>query len=732
MGTCSSFWAAPVAEHDVAVDLVLGDDLETVTEDVRENITRLTIGLADNLEPIPGEISGTFDDRDRRYNPANPESDLYGDAGLNTPMRFRVGDTEQWGELEWRPVSPVGGVKTTAFSAGGVLRRLGQGETPLLGSLTRAYLSADPQPVAWWPLDDPAGSTSARSAIAGVPPLSFDENVRPGVVDAPEQTGGGKRPEFVQEETIYSGAMTSSRLTGLTTAGYVIDLMVFFGPGQTGIADVGYAFAAGSTLRYGRFALATGDSDPLAPMGFNFSLDKDDGAGGSDAESVFVFVPRNEWHHIRIEITQAGSNILMLMRLDGVVGGEYGTAIGAAEWTGETLGRLETIRLGALLEESAFNQIESFSFSDLVVFAPGPAEIGEAGIGYPGETAAERVDRLLEEEGIPVVVIGAFEDSQPMGPQPADTLQEILLECARTDAGFLHATDDDVGLTLRCGRTLYNQDPVIVLSLADEEVSAADMVIGGTLVRNDTVAQAPGGEKGRSVLTSGRMSILAPPDGVGRYDTTWNVNPEDTSLLEAHAAWHNNRGTFPGVRFRSVTVDLDGAPHRAADVAAAEIGDLVRLTDIDPGDSPDDFDGLIIRKEERVRQRRRLVTFYLVPAAPYEVGIIGATAGTVDLRGQRVDSETAALAAAVSSSATAWSVSTTGGVLMSTDSATWDTAKNGGGLYLNVGGEVVRVTNVTGAASPQAVTVVRSQNGVVKSHAAGTAVRVHRGARVGL
>lgn len=714
-----------MADHAVAVDLLLGDDMQTVTTDVRENATKLTIGLADNLEPIPGEIAGTFDDRDRRYNPANAMSDLYGDVGLNTPMRFRMGDTEQWGELVWEPRTPIGGVKTTEFTASGVLRRLGQGETPLLGSLTRAYLSADPAPVAWWPLDDLAGSTLARSAIPGVPPLTFDANVRPGVVDASEQIGGGKRPEFVQETGVYSGAMSSSRIPGLTTAGYVIDVMVFFGPGQTGISDVGFAYAAGSTLRYGRFALATGDPDPLAPMGFNFSLDKDDGAGGSDAESVFVFVPRNEWHHIRVEITQAGASIGMVMRLDGTVGDTN-------TWVGETLGRLETLQLGALDEESAFNEVESFSFSDLVVFAPGPAEIGAAGIGYPGETAAERADRLLEEEGIPVVVIGAFEDSQPMGPQGADTLQELLQECARTDAGFLFATDDDVGLTLRCGRTLYCQDPVMVLSLDDEEVSVAAPIIGDALVRNDTVAQTPSGAKGRSVLTSGRMSVLAPPNGVGRYDTTWNVNPYDVTLLEAHAAWHNNRGTFSGVRYRRITIDLDGAPGRAADVAALTIGDLVRLTDIDVTDSPEDFDGLVIRKEEFVRARRRLCTLVLVPARPYEVGVVGAAAGTVDLRGQRIDSGVATLAATVSSSATAWSIATTGGVLMSTDADTWSTSKNGGGLFLEVGGEVVRVTNVTGASSPQSVTVVRSVNQVVKGHDGNAPVRVRSGVRVGL
>lgn len=717
-----------MADHDVAVDLLLGaDDMTTVSGDVRQNLTRTVIGMADNLEPIPGEVVGTFDNRSGDYNPANPLSTFYGDAGLNTPLRFRVDETEQWGEIsEWRPTRPIKGVPSTGFTASGVLRRLGRGQTPLQGSLTRALLLADPQPVAWWPLDDPAGSTFARSAIPTVPGLSFDANMRPGVVDASEQIGGGKRPEFVQGEGVYSGSATSSTLPGITTAGFVIDVMVFFGPGDSSIADVGYTYLSGSSLLYGRFAVASGDDDPLAPMGFTYSLDEDDGAGGTNAESVFTFVPRNEWHHIRVEITQAGANIDMVMRLDGVVAD-------TDQWVGKTLGRFQTVLIGALLEESPFNVMESFSFSDLVVWAPGVQEIGLAGVGYPGETASQRVDRLLYELGIPCVIVGDFVESQPMGPQPADTPQEVLLECARTDAGFLHATDDDVGLTFRCGRTLYNQDPVLTLDLAAEEVAPPlDPVVGDALVRNDTTAQSPDGAKGRSVITSGRMSILAPPGGVGRYDTTWNVNPFDVATLEAHAAWHNNRGTFSGVRYRTVTVDLDSATHLTDDVAAVRIGDLVLLTGIDPADSPEDFAGLVIRREERVKQRRRTVTFALVPARPYEVGVVGATAGTVDLRGQRIDSSVALLATGVNAAATSWSVSTSGGVLMSTDANTWSTSLNGGGLFLVVGGEVVRVSNVTGASSPQTVTVVRAVNGVTKAHDVNAPVRVLDGVRVGL
>ena len=90
------------------------------------------------------------------------------------------------------------------------------------------------------------------------------------------------------------------------------------------------------------------------------------------------------------------------------------------------------------------------------------------------------------------------------------------------------------------------------------------------------------------------------------------------------------------------------------------------------------------------------------------------------------------LAAGITSSATSLSVASTGGTLWTTDSDDWNPALNGGGLYIVVGGERMRVTNITGASSPQTFTVVRSDNAVVLAHLAGAPVQVAYPARVGL
>lgn len=72
---------------------------------------------------------------------------------------------------------------------------------------------------------------------------------------------------------------------------------------------------------------------------------------------------------------------------------------------------------------------------------------------------------------------------------------------------------------------------------------------------------------------------------------------------------------------------------------------------------------------------------------------------------------------AVDSTSTSLSVSTTSGPVWTTDASEMP-------FDIDVGGERMTVTAITGASSPQEFTVTRSVNGVVKSHPVGTAVEL--------
>ena len=81
----------------------------------------------------------------------------------------------------------------------------------------------------------------------------------------------------------------------------------------------------------------------------------------------------------------------------------------------------------------------------------------EAFTGHSGETAGARFARLCGEEDITDTVVGDAAETQLMGPQYPDTLLNWFAEIARTDAGIIHDTRDELGLTFRTGRSLYNQ-----------------------------------------------------------------------------------------------------------------------------------------------------------------------------------------------------------------------------------------------------------------------------------
>jgi hypothetical protein len=55
----------------------------------------------------------------------------------------------------------------------------------------------------------------------------------------------------------------------------------------------------------------------------------------------------------------------------------------------------------------------------------------------------------------------------------------------------------------------------------------------------------------------------------------------------------------------------------------------------------------------------------------------------------------------------------------------WTTSSGDFPFYVQMAGEVIEVTNITGASSPQPFTITRSVNGVVKAQTAGTTVSLY-------
>lgn len=696
-------------------------------------------GLADtSLEPVAGSAAVVVDNLDGQINPAHPQSPLYGVAGRNTPARIREGtSTRLIGRAAsyqtGRSAEPVTGDRGDAWTTvqvSGILAQLGGGDKPARPPLYRAHLSG--APTYYWPLSDPAGSTRMASGLSGGTPLIVAGT--PGLASVPGFDGD--RASFPQlaasDGSSYSGGFELD-LTGMGSSGFTVDAWVR----QSTSDDTQF-----SNATWARLNLTGG------------TLQDDDGAGllfgatteipPAPSQNLFVsnfatlggygtqdFVAADTWHHIRVSIDQVTSTTVdIFVWVDGAL---VDSDTGAAGVIG-TPGRLEIagpyLTGGALPEFTAGLSVAHFALWDTADPPISAAEIYEAGTGHTGERAGTRFLRLCAEEGVNATLIGSASDTVRMGPQPTDRFLELAKECPRSDGGLL--TEDRIiaRLTMVANYELCNQLPVI--SLTHGQVSPKTPlapVYGDYGVRNEVVAVNRTGSSARATLDEGRLSVQDPPDGIGRgYDTELKVNLYDDRHLKHAAYWHLHVWSADVVRYPTITVDVVAVPAKATQAASADPGTLIQVTDVP--DDPDLVEQMIIGVGEQIPSHGRVYTYRCIPGTPWRVGIIGATDGSVDLRGQAIDTDLSTLASGVDADDTTLSVASTGGVLWTTDPDDWDTDLHGtapdgtAGLVITVGGEDLRVTDIAGASSPQTFTVVRSINGVTKSHPAGAPVHV--------
>lgn len=715
-----------MAEQDVLVELYYSGAWQDITSEVftEEGIT-LGRGLAEEtLEPRPGRIGLATNNTGGKYNPQNPTSPLYGLVGRNTPLRVSVDAAVQLvGEVaEYAPSRPVVGTSRCDVAGAGVLRRLGRGQTPLRSVAYRAMISSeyDSERLAYWPLEEASGATGAKLFSPFPAPGLSGEVVHVVNYGAYTDHPAAERMIVMGEDSRIDFYVPTYTATGETKV-----MCLWFIPGDltpTGERALYRMYTTGGSYDYVDLVYTNTSGHVIGLNAWSGGA-----VANSSAFSVGADVVDNP---ILIALEFSGSPNL-LARI--VFYTQSGIGLGDATWNSKSLGRVTRLTVGDR-RTSDVQDIEGVAIGHMVVTNDTDAFRNFVSFGEPfgfrgftGEPAAERFSRLCEEEGLDGVVVGTAADSEPMGPQGTDTLTELLLECARTDAALLYEARDSIGLQFRCGRHLYARSAALTmeLSMASPGVSPGiEPVVGDVYIRNDVEAKSRTGS-GRAVQGSGPMSVQPPPNGVGRYDTTLEVNVADDGRLVHHAGWHLARGTVQEIRYRRVTVDLDANPSLATEVNKRGIGHVIVLTDLHPEDSPEDVRGLIVHVEQKIRADRRLVTWTLIPASPYDVAIIGEDAGSTDLLGFRIDTDLTTLNEALDTTETG--IDTTGGT-WTTDADDWNTGLSGGGLFLTIGGERMRVTNRSGST----FTVVRSVNGVVKSHLTGTPVHVTYPAKIGL
>ncbi|WP_432111363.1 hypothetical protein [Streptomyces sp. YPW6] len=581
-------------------------------------------------------------------------------ASISSWRRRFVGTVD-----EWSPTWPYGdlshgdyaGEARVSITVSGTLRRLGQGQKALESTLRRRIPSR--APLAYWPLEEPAGATSAFSPAEVVGPLQVT-GVSFGQDDS--LAGSSALP------TIEAGGRMVGSVPAPTAASTQWSVHMVYTLDGTPPASNGefLAWRTSGTVRRWRILQRTGVG---TIEGYNASgdllvnqpvaVDDDDVLAG--------------WNRYQFRVSETGGTVswrLTWININGDAGGFGGTYSG-------TPGRVTQIdtQIGA--------SVTGLRVGHIAVF---PVELTDAynfaDHGFTGETAGTRMIRLASEEGVTFRFDGVADETATMGPQRPDTLLNLMRECESADGGVLADLRTDLGLQYRSRGTLYNQAVGLALDAQANEVSNPFApVLDDQALRNDVQASRPAGSSSRVV---DEASIAAS----GRYDEQITVNVSSDVQLDWIAGWRLHLGTWPGMRYPSVTTELAIAPNLIDAWLQIDIGDRSQVAGLPPQHPTDTVDSLLQGYSESISPTRWTVAAACSPAGPWTVGVVE------DPVLGRADTDGTVLAAAVDASAASWPVTVTAGP----DWITTATHPDQFPFDVTAGGEQVTVTAITGVA----------------------------------
>ncbi len=641
-------------------------------------------------EGQPGSASFTVKDPTGKWSPRHPSSPYFGLIGRGTPVRVQVEMTAGvvsdrfYGEVvTWQPRWGTDGARNAVVDVecAGTLRRLAQGAAPLRSPLYRALSTLGADLVAYWPMEDGQGARLFSGAVGGQP-LRIASGTPTAAAysgfaaSEPIPTlGNGRLNARVPSYTTLSPNDVSVRWIGRIPAGTPNDAVIL-------------RVLCSGTLGWAEFRYSAPNA--ITVQGFNDS-------GASVGSNTYAIPVDNMLARYSLELVQNGANIDWQFSRYEV--GAPASLGGNGTFTGVTISRASFIEVnpnGTALGEMAFGHL-TVERDVTPLFAVSASALG----GYRGEAADVRFNRLCAENGI-TSISSAGTSSRLMGVQGLDDLMTLLRECEATDRGQLYEPRSTTELGLLTGESFYSQTPVTI-PYVDNLLLPFEPVEDDRNTRNTvTVSRSDGGTATVQEAT-GALGTSA----VGIYDESSTLSLFADEDAERQAAWGVHVGTFDEARWPVIGYDLAdpriGGGLRDALLLSVGLGTRVDVTGIPPWLPPFTVSQLVRGYSERITPHSYRIELACEPARPYRVPSYGVTPD----RWSGVGTVTSG---ALTATQSAFSVTPAGGVGWTSVDGPYD---------IVIGGEIMRVTSVTGGTS---FTVARSVNGVTKAHLAGAAV----------
>jgi hypothetical protein len=723
----------PTTQLRIAVELYIGGAWVDVVDFVRYR-PRIKIyrGRRDEqTQATAAYCMLTLDNTDGRFSPRNTAGRYFGKFGRNTKLRVSVDpgsgfSTRFTGYVsEWPPRWDAGSNSSAVadrwveIRADGILRRLGQGVKPARSAMRR-YVDAHTSGVInYWPLEGGSKSSDLLDTIDGLATQIVAFN--------PTNTGDVGEPRFGSVDLA-----DRSDLVADVSGNWRLDL--YPTPTVTGgDVSVRWAMNFGSekfdSAEFGNFGIR------YDPHYFSTHLKIDFYALGDSTYTVKVIEAKADFSVVVGPTTVLSGSLtnifdgegrLFTLTIHTVDSNHVGFSLymngsllssGTYVSTGSALSTAPVWRFGTFTTTGASSTLGAGHVVLYNSLVTDDAAAYDALTGHVGELATARFLRICSEEGITAEVDELVVDSEEMGAQGILDPLGLLREAESTNEGFIDETFDGA-LRLSSRTWRYNEAPSLVLDYPTQVMDPFDPTDDDLLVRNDWTITRRNGLSGRYQKTTGALNINDPAvdaDGVGLYQSSETLSlAEDESAIQ-HAAWRVRKGTVDEPRFPRVCFNLAQSPELIPSWLACDTSSRYQITNT-PADVGETVDQIIEGTVEYIDPLFWEVELSGSPFAANTVSVFDTVLGRLDCGGST-------LFVALDTTSTSLS-------LAITDNCVW--THNDGDFVIVVEGEEMLVTAVAAATGiypfqQQTLTVTRSYNGAVATHAFGAEVHIRDG-----
>jgi hypothetical protein len=709
-------------EPKIALAVAFGGDLTDpdgsawvfteITTDVRvEQGIHIRHGASDEASATqPAQLVATLTNTHGRYS-LGGLSPHWPNVRQGTPVQFSVdlgagfvavftgyadGWSPGWSTVPLRPADGRGDA-TVTLTASGSIRRMLQGQPPVVSPIRRALVGASGV-VSYWPCEDEKNATQIAPARPQWNPMYFAGRLHGGSnPDLPAATPRladseafvcsdplplmndsewyGDIPDYtpVTSETIQLRFLIDMPAPGSNNESVLMGLIT---TGDPSFWEIRYKSTGQVTIRAWR----------------NFQ------SIAMDIDVANIGNINGRRGQLGLQLSKSGANI----RAD-VDFLEVGAAAsrGAIQFTS---GFTATVGKARRVQTTTDGGHMDVTIGHIVVRSVITSENENIKHlnAYDGENVGVRLSRLAAENVVwytelnpPGDLIPSITDT--MGPQPPGTTIELFRDCETTDQGILW---DGVGpgLTYTTKRYREARAATLTLNAAAGEVGIPFVPVHDDASRvNRAAVSRRGGSNAMFLDETGPLGTAL----IGRYDSSLTVGVRDDSALVQYAAWMVGQGTVEGYRYPQLTLDFRAHPELLDEwlgTAASGTGiipgarvDVVGLRSVTTA-APDDAVSLAVAGyEQMITPRTWTAQVNTAPYRPWAVARVGPTSGALPEFVARVDTNDTKIAVLAAAGATSLTVDVFAGAAWTTNAADYP-------LDLDVGAVRVTATACTAAA----------------------------------